>query len=293
VSPSREPASTSLPPKPLEVSSQAIQEQSGSPIRERVLFIEARYDVEKDSLQEVVLDKATIGENKPPSYNDHAFVWKRIFDKGESDSHIEIVIGDVELKNLLAYNLRDLPGHRDGEQMTFYQPFFPLVLSWQRLQDVANRKADEEVSVAQDDLKLLLELLEGSKRLKPYFDALENYTKDKTMAWEFLWTIFPPGHLIFATPFNVPQAFLVADCDFTNIDQDEEEVVVYCWTYGSTFSRLSPFKQVEFTDRERQNSTGRSFDATITASILASTLAPNLLTRCHVILWNSMRTPQR
>jgi hypothetical protein len=235
-----EQASSSLPPKPTETTSQAIQEQSGSPLRERVLFIEARYDVEKDDLQEVVLDKATTGENKPPSYNDHAFVWKRIRDKGESYSHIEIVISNVELKTLLAYNLRDLPGHRDGEQITFYEPFFPLVRSWQRLQDVANRKADEEVSMAEGDLKLLLELVKGSKCLKPYFDGLENYTKDKTMAWEFLWTIFPPGHLVFATPFNVPQAFLVADCDFTTVDQDDEEVVVYCWTYGST-SHDSPF----------------------------------------------------
>lgn len=227
----REHAASSLP-KPMEASSETVQEESRLPHRERVLFIEAKYDAEKDDLEETVLDKATIGEKKP-SYNDHAFVWKRIWEKGKNDSRIEVVIGDAELKGLLGHNLKDLPGHRDGEQITFREPFFPLVHSWQRLQDVANSKAGEQVSNAEADLKRLLELVQASKCLKPYFDGLDNYTKDKTMAWEFLWTIFPPGQLIFATPFNVPQAFLVSSCHFEPAE-DEDEVAVYCWTYGST-----------------------------------------------------------
>jgi hypothetical protein len=221
-------------------------------------------------------------------------VWKRVWDKEGRRPEIEIVIGNAELKNLLAYCLRDLPGHRDGEQITFYEPFRPLVYSWKRLQQVASNNTDQEPGVAKDDLKSLLELVEGSKALKLYFDGLENYTKDKTISWEYLWTIFPPGQLIFGTPFDVPQAFLVADCDFVPYDRDDEDrVAISCWTYGST-AHGSPFQgQLNLTDRVRQILTGRSFNVTITISTLASMSALDPLTRCLAILWNSMRTRRR
>jgi hypothetical protein len=95
--------------------------------------------------------------------------------------------------------------------------------------------------------------------LKVYFPALEVQRQGYSIQFEFLWTIFLPGELVYSTVFmKMDQIFIVKECKSRILNQsdsgkerDAKKVWhLVCWTYdwnGRTFDRVSiTFKFDEF-----------------------------------------------
>jgi hypothetical protein len=164
----------------------------------------------------------------------HAFEWRQIVDSKGDEISCQITIFNVDLKKAIASQLDDYPGHWDEEQMIFHGIFRPLVYNWDRFQKllVDGSVPDQILS----DLHIMLELIKKSKRLRTYFNNLEVTKKDATITSDMLWTLFPPGELVFGSPFNEPQVFIVSDCEQPLVRFSADPIWAFlgvsCWRYG-------------------------------------------------------------
>ncbi|KAF2967591.1 hypothetical protein GQX73_g5990 [Xylaria multiplex] len=77
------------------------------------------------------------------------------------------------------------------KQLTFKTPFHPFYYRWHRFQKLRH---DEEDPGTREHLDLLHSIL--SEQIQPHIDAMEDYTKNKVISFEYLWAIFSPGMLI-------------------------------------------------------------------------------------------------
>ncbi|KAF5229970.1 hypothetical protein FAUST_10062 [Fusarium austroamericanum] len=137
----------------------------------------------------------------------------------ETSSEIDII--NPGLWTLLKENLGHCPYHtfRDSP-VTLESPYESIVYEFDTLVEVAQAEpSDEADKTARDDLNLLLKTISsgssGDERLDKYFKARPGYKKQKpeTIQFEDLWTVFPPGTLVYGHPFqNQPQVFVVKDC---------------------------------------------------------------------------------
>lgn len=100
-----------------------------------------------------------------------------------------------------------------------YSPFEAFVHNFDLLQTVAaeiNEQDNEQKKQARKDLELLLGVISGGssgdEKLNKYFKMRDSYLSDGTIQFDDLWTIFPPGALIYGKPFQgEEQVFVVAD----------------------------------------------------------------------------------
>ncbi|KAL4958493.1 P-loop containing nucleoside triphosphate hydrolase protein [Aspergillus filifer] len=104
--------------------------------------------------------------------------------------------------------------------------------------------------LARNDLKLLLDTISGGdcgdSKLDKYFKNRETNLKQRSIQFNDLWTIFPPGTLVFGKAFqNQDQVFLVEDYVYTWPDHERSQRKpkpwkLQCWTYdwnGEEFQR--------------------------------------------------------
>ncbi|PKY01736.1 P-loop containing nucleoside triphosphate hydrolase protein, partial [Aspergillus campestris IBT 28561] len=192
--------------------------------------------------------------SEPEANTDHAFVLKKtIEDKSSSaEDSSEIDIISIDLWELLREHLKDYPYHIfQDSPVTLYSPYEAIVSRWDVLQAASTEVGTN--TQAREDLKLLLDTISGGSsgdpRLDKYFKVRDTYTKEKAIKFEDLWTIFPPGTLVFGKPFqNEPQVFIVQDStrawpDKLAYPQRLASWQLNCWTYdwtGSKFQR-TPF----------------------------------------------------
>lgn len=221
--------------------------------------------------------------------------WLRAFDDTHKYEHSEVEIGSFELRNLLHVELAHDPRfHSPSDSLknsiTLTSPFEPLVHNWERLEalaitpdDSAARKslqrridrgvvensrhesalvvlADEEKrKKAFADLAALLHQVRTTPELKPYFPAMEVQRQSQSIQFDYLWTIFRPGELVYSTVFmRKDQIFIVKECEAHFIKQSDSGKerdakkfwFLVCWTYdwnGRTFNRVPiTFKFEEF-----------------------------------------------
>jgi hypothetical protein len=177
------------------------------------------------------------------------------------------------------------PSGNFDDSITLISPFEPLVHNWVRLAPLAlddeendavknleNRIAninprtggveedqhttalialanDGGATKARKDLATLLEQIKSlTPELKEYFADLSLQEKNKSIEFEYLWTIFPPGELVYSTVFmRKDQVFIVKDSRNEKTKQsdsgkDEKTVwLLTCWTYdwnGRVFNRV-------------------------------------------------------
>ncbi|KAK3329966.1 hypothetical protein B0H66DRAFT_508811 [Apodospora peruviana] len=169
-------------------------------------------------------------------------------------SRAEIDITNPNLWNLLKEKLGDYPYHlfRDAP-VTLDSPYEPIVFRFDELLAEAAPTLPQDESETQkqarEDLKLLLETISGGssgdEKLDKYFKMRHKYksTKPETIQFEDLWTIFPPGQLVYGRPFqNQHQVFIVKDNRGSWPSQDrrgrgfaswELDVWSYDWKDGS------------------------------------------------------------
>lgn len=156
-----------------------------------------------------------------------------------------------------------------GPTKLLQSPFEGLLFSWDRAAKEADRidfddgDNEEDVKLARADLKELMKMVStssGDEALDRYFKTRDVLNDTKTITFESLWTLFPPGSLVVSSPFlDMPQVFFVqqfkTETYYSYYNESPEtnfHVVVYSFDWdGSFFNRVPyEFKILEFQDKK-------------------------------------------
>lgn len=165
----------------------------------------------------------------------------------------EIDIHDIGLWGLLGSELGHYPYHTfRGNPSTLRSPFQPLIHNWDKLQSISSEDVDDDKAQSRRDLKLLLDTISagsGDDKLDRYLKTREVSQEQRTVTFDNLWTLFPPGELVYGTPFlNQPEIFLVQDCleswpsSRSRYLGGDSSWKLLCWAYdwnGEKFYRSS------------------------------------------------------
>ena len=218
-----------------------------------------------------------IAEGKErPERTAHAFTVSRTFKRDGDYDYSVIIIDDDGLRALLLYALADQPWLRHATTtLSITSLFEPIVHKWSVLHDIAYGESpnptlvdlhneienkDTHVSGTPSgalaplkavgnlekslvDLRLLLDEVRRTPGLESYFKtSREMQEKTNSITFEYLWTIFPPGELVFSSTFmDRPQAFIVKFCSESYKVNNGMKWILECWSYdwdGTHFRRV-------------------------------------------------------
>ena len=145
-------------------------------------------------------------------------IWRRHInpDNGKLEDE-EVEVHSQELKNLLA---EASPWSRDSivdsdQHILAESPFYDFVWHWEEhLKACEPKENDEEnMKLARQDLKNLMQLVSSSQTLKSYFRARDSLLRSKKIKFEFLWTLFGHATKVYARSYmNELQMFEVKNC---------------------------------------------------------------------------------
>lgn len=188
-----------------------------------------------------------------------AFVLRKYLHNDADENYGEIRITDIFLWELLKSLLGHYPNHIfRGPPVPLRSPYEPLIFHWETLKNAAKKKGnDENDTQARQDLNLLLDTIasgSGDPRLDQYLRSLESTNEESIITFETLWTLFPPGTLIYGRPFQgQDQVFVVK----SNIKpwprirgrrRDDVSWSLLCWVYdwdGKSFHRMCLRLEIE------------------------------------------------
>ena len=179
--------------------------------------------------------------------HDYAFIWTTTFDEAGKYSWTVVRIESDRLAQLLRNNLsHDAAFPRHDTVMRFRSPFAVLLHNWAKLKHASEAKSgDDESNSARRDLKQLMKQVSTTIEVAQYFLDFDptRTPKPTTINFEFLWTLFPTGRLVYSAPvMEQDQVFIVQDLE-ESLDKNNKRVfVLTCWSYdwdGATFNRVS------------------------------------------------------
>lgn len=196
----------------------------------------------------------------------------RAFDEKEKYDYSVIVIEDEGLRVLLLHALSHHPDFGHPGTLSFASLFEPIIHNWALLNDLADDNRNESSVInlrkeldsaysssmlaplrsagslarAQADLKALLQQVRDTPGLESYFNGQREMQENaNTVFFDYLWTIFPPGELVFSRTFlGQPQVFIVkSSTDFiqTRRRSERRSWSLECWSYdwnGTIFNRV-------------------------------------------------------
>ena len=184
---------------------------------------------------------------------EYAFTWIRTYDANDKYERTDVEIRPGPLADILRDSLKhypDFPLH--DTLMSFGSPFYCFVHNWTKLEAKANGDGDKQ-STASKDLKQLLEYLSDTAELTSYFRDFHPAKKPQRINFQFLWTIFPPGCLIYSKPVMGEDQVLLLQ--YANEDKLEDSgkkgLILTCWAYdwnGETFNRVAYDLEIESFD---------------------------------------------
>jgi hypothetical protein len=168
----------------------------------------------------------------------------------EPNGESMFLVLNVGLQKLLVKHLAHYPGHWD-EGIAMGRPFEPIIHNWDALRSLSEQAgADDVEKQALVDLRNLQREIQRS--MKFILEDMKDIKRDKVVTFDTLWTMFPPGSIVYATPFGHPQCFLVSSTSYEVpkerevsyfSDSDEEYVErrrphlnLRCWTYGKALN---------------------------------------------------------
>lgn len=163
----------------------------------------------KDQLQS---DKPANSTTSTDPLDTPAFTLRKIVYDREDDNDGELEILSPGLLDLLkAVILDDVS---QGLAKIHYTPYRSLVYNWDKLVNATKEEPkDETDKQAREDLMVLLNTIlggSGDVKLDRYFKTRGTNKDQSTVTFESLWTIFPPGTLVYGKPFQgQDQVFLV------------------------------------------------------------------------------------
>ncbi|OTB07949.1 hypothetical protein M426DRAFT_317451 [Hypoxylon sp. CI-4A] len=164
----------------------------------------------------------------------------------ERESYGELEILNEHLRDLLRKLLTHHPSHElHGESAKLQSPYEPLIMNWDLLTLESKKEpVGEEDRIARRGLCQLLDLLQqttGDTQLNDYLQNRESLTKSKNITFDALWTIFPPGTIIYGRPYlKNDQVFIVEDLFDLWPEPADKWWSLTCWTYdwnGQVFRR--------------------------------------------------------
>ncbi|KAJ4289219.1 hypothetical protein N0V90_011561 [Kalmusia sp. IMI 367209] len=108
------------------------------------------------------------------------------------------------------------PGHEFlGETAQLDEPFEPLVFHFDKLKaatEGTNPEFDARARLGLADLLYVIETQSNEDRLDAYFKTRWLYQFERKITFEAIWTLFPPGELIYGNPYQgQEQVFVVHD----------------------------------------------------------------------------------
>ena len=194
----------------------------------------------------------TVPESSNVQDTSCAFILRKIVDESNrEDNEGELEIVSRDLWSLLKTLLSHYPYHTfQGDPATIDSPYEGLILNWEKLEKAANESSpDEKDDQARKDLKLLLDTISsgsGDPKLDKYFKTRESNIEQNYVTFESLWTLFPPGTLVYGKPFlGQDQVFIVQDNMSTWPRFGGRQASTWslqCWTYdydGKIFKRIA------------------------------------------------------
>lgn len=184
----------------------------------------------------------------------YAFTLRKILYEDPDDNEGEIDITSPKLWDLLKAHLGHYPYHTfRGPPVTLSSPYEALVHNWEKLEKATKEEPkDDDDKETRDDLALLLRTIassSGDPKLDKYFKMRESIKEQKSVTFETLWTLFPPGALVYGKPFQgQDQVFIVQDNIRAwphfqyGLPREQASWSLLCWTYdwnGNMFRRLA------------------------------------------------------
>ena len=166
---------------------------------------------------EPVENAASLQKAKDKDVEGKALIMRKYINDVEEENDSEIDIIDSSLWDLLKENLAHHPYHIfRGSPVALFSPYEALVFNYDALRLEASKTQDPEKQLARDDLTRLLDIISGGssgdEKLDKYFKNRDGYKDRSTIQFEDLWTVFPPGTLVYGNPFqNEHQVFVVKD----------------------------------------------------------------------------------
>ncbi|PFH63395.1 hypothetical protein XA68_12359 [Ophiocordyceps unilateralis] len=114
-----------------------------------------------------------------------------------------LIIQSPYLKRVLADVLDGYPGIlTDVARLKLWEPFECLVHRWDRLEDAVGDAALD--GAAKDHLELLMDIMR--QELGPVIQLRQDYFKNRAVAFEHAWTLFPPGCMVLGYKNGKPVA---------------------------------------------------------------------------------------
>lgn len=143
----------------------------------------------------------------------------RCYDGRKNLSISSIVVQSPMLKRVLAGVLEDYPGMApELDRLEVESPFRPFVHRWQSLVHALHFEQDPETK---SHIQLFHDALKTE--LNSTLEARDDFDDHKTITFESLWMIFPPGQLVITTQNRRQIAAKVAD----PMDHSDEHEPVY------------------------------------------------------------------
>lgn len=225
----------------------------------RARVVISRWDKNTDTRRDYDPAELTHQDARSKSSDECAFLLRKVIGL-DLKVECELEFIGTELQSLLRDLLRHHPYHMIlGDTMA--SPFEPLIQNWDLLETAAGEpgrkegdRTAEQDQTARSDLKLLIDTIkEGTDpKLDEYFKIRESLKTSKSITYEALWTIFPPGTLVFSSPFfRLDQIFIVQNSRRTwplspstrasnRSNSQSLSWTLNCWTYdwnGVDFQR--------------------------------------------------------
>src|SRR6266480_4742409 len=150
-----------------------------------------------------------------PESQQHALLVRHEKCEGRKPFTIHSIdIQSTLLKRALEYVFEDYPGITPGlAHLSFAPPFEAFYYRWDRLQKISEDSQNNDQETL-DHIRLLKKVLQ--EELQETFDTHNDLISHGVITFDFLWTLFQPGDLI-----------------FTNLSGQDRLEKVQCSSYGS------------------------------------------------------------
>jgi len=240
-------------------------------IQPRIEYRESKYKADGERKETVIGQNLTNNDSSEPASLQVPVTFLKYYDRTGEYQNSTITSREPNLNAVVLFVFAHHPffkHYRDTWPSSFSSPYEPFIHSWSELQNVAQQKEDsssfielrkqisseenptsqystikdfkdpEKLTLALDYLKQILRYIEQTPELEDYFKNRRELGSDPvaSIAWDELWTLFPPGELIITRQcLKQPQLLIVQEASADNKEQreqDNKEVwLLYAWTY--------------------------------------------------------------
>ncbi|KAL9625328.1 MAG: hypothetical protein Q9160_000391 [Pyrenula sp. 1 TL-2023] len=211
----------------------------------RVRAVTSRIDPKTSERKDFDSEQAIPDPSVPKKFDYVSLLRRTISEHGANYGDIEIYTSG--LRNILQRLLRHYPYHYFmGDTVKIPSPYEPLILNWDTLWEESGKEdTDEKEKQARSDLRELLEKLlsgSGSAQLDSYMQARDSLQRQNTITFDALWTIFPPGSMVYGRLFLRSHQIFIVEDNLTPWPRDDRSrrstaPLVWklnCWTYDFT-----------------------------------------------------------